>query len=264
MPNEIDELLQVLSVINTSPHVHDAPPAINLETETREPQRQDADTRVLQMQDAETRVPPRQDVIIDPMWLSTLEDMGFIRAQIIEAVGMLGGQPDQLDDLLQVLSVMNADASACDTSQNPSDCSGESSRDGVEDLAAAVVASAVSKAAVSLGWQQKETVKARADLRPLSPMAGPCPAASPWQQEEYVMAKANLLGQMPPMDGPCPAAVGWQREEILMAKANFFGQIPPLAGPCPAALGWQQEEALMAKAMDDKPNHHSSPIVGGA
>merc|ERR1712050_570286 len=105
------------------------------------------------------------------------------------------------------------------TSQNPMDCSADSNRDGVEDLAVAVVASAVAKAAVALGWQQKETVIAKADLQPLPPMAGPCPASLGSQEEKIVMAKADLSQPLPSIAGPCPAALRWQQEEVPMAKA---------------------------------------------
>jgi len=53
--------------------------------------------------------PAGQDPIsLNPKWVSALAQMGFQETQVLEAATILGGQPEQLDDLLQVLSAMNA------------------------------------------------------------------------------------------------------------------------------------------------------------
>jgi Holliday junction resolvasome RuvABC DNA-binding subunit len=44
---------------------------------------------------------------LNPAWISALGQMGFEESQVEEAAVMLGGKPDQMDDLLQVLVSMN-------------------------------------------------------------------------------------------------------------------------------------------------------------
>jgi Holliday junction resolvasome RuvABC DNA-binding subunit len=50
--------------------------------------------------------PPSQG--LEPEWVSSLAQMGFREAQVQEASAILGGQPEQMDDLLQVLAAMSA------------------------------------------------------------------------------------------------------------------------------------------------------------
>jgi hypothetical protein len=47
-------------------------------------------------------------VVVDPAWLARLEQMGFKSSQVFDAAAMLGGQPEQMEDLLQVLVAMTA------------------------------------------------------------------------------------------------------------------------------------------------------------
>jgi len=44
---------------------------------------------------------------LNPAWITALEQMGFQAAKIEEAAALLGGKPQQMDDLLQVLVTMN-------------------------------------------------------------------------------------------------------------------------------------------------------------
>jgi len=56
---------------------------------------------------------------LDPSWISALEQMGFDRPQILESAAMLGGQPSQMDDLLQVLLVMGASSEGSNCEDHP-------------------------------------------------------------------------------------------------------------------------------------------------
>jgi Holliday junction resolvasome RuvABC DNA-binding subunit len=51
---------------------------------------------------------PQKNVGLDPAWMEQLEQMGFEASKVHEAVAMVGGQPEQMDDLLQVLVSMHA------------------------------------------------------------------------------------------------------------------------------------------------------------
>jgi hypothetical protein len=64
-----------------------------------------------------------KDSCLDTDWAARLEQMGFDRASVVEAVQILGGQPRDMDELLQVLAVMStrkehADIEMCGTSSN--------------------------------------------------------------------------------------------------------------------------------------------------
>jgi len=53
-------------------------------------------------------------VASDPSWLTTVEQMGFSRSEVLEAAGPLGDNPtpSQIDDLMEVLLVMNTSRAA--------------------------------------------------------------------------------------------------------------------------------------------------------
>lgn len=50
----------------------------------------------------------KADTRVNPAWIVVLEQMGFDASQVNEAAAMLGGQPEHMDELLQVLVTMNA------------------------------------------------------------------------------------------------------------------------------------------------------------